>query len=216
MTTAISSEGLVDRIMDAGIPDRAAAQLALRAVLATLGQRLTDDEAHALASNLSGELARLVDRGDYDCDFDAAEFYERMRRRERTSPGTAREHADVVLRAVGEALGEELRQRTARRLPDAIARRLLPPEVGEPPPHAAAIHAPKMSTLAHGRPGSRRPLSEAAPPEGHSGSVARSDEPHAETKLSSGHGLTQERLGETLATGRPPQPKRPISEADDE
>lgn len=43
-------------------------------------------------------------------------------------------------------------------------------------------------------------------------SVAKSENPHADTKLSSSHGLTQEREHDTLAEGRPGS-KHPLSEA---
>ena len=71
--------------MGAGIPDRAAAERALRATLGILGQRLTDDEARDLATELPDELGHVVDQSQYDGDFDGAEFYERMRRREKTA-----------------------------------------------------------------------------------------------------------------------------------
>lgn len=215
MASTLSSEALVERIMGAGIPDRTSAERALRAVLATLGERLTEDEAHVLAGRLPEELARVLDDSAYDADFDAAEFYERARRREKTSPGVAREHADVILRAVGETLGADS-PRIVRALPEPIGRQLVPPELGAPEPHVAARRAAHLTTLAHGRPGSQHPLSESAPAAGHRGSVAVSDEPHAETKLSSGRGLTQERLDETLATGRPPRPEHPLADTDDD
>jgi hypothetical protein len=56
-------------------------------------------------------------------------------------------------------------------------------------------------TLAEGRPGSRHPLSEARSDRSQSESVVATENPHADTKLSSAHGLTQEREGESLATG---------------
>lgn len=211
----MSAQALVERVMSGGIPDQATAERALRAVLSTLGERLTEDEAHVLATRLPADLARVVDESDYDLDFDAGEFYERTRLREHTTPGLAREHADVVLRVVGEALGE-VSSRIVRALPADIGRQLVGPDDGEPPPHAPPPRASHLSTLAHGRPGSAHPLSEAAPSAGHQSSVARSDDPHGETKLSSGRGLTQERLRETLATGRPPQPLHPIAETDDD
>jgi uncharacterized protein (DUF2267 family) len=203
--------------MRGGIPDQATAERSLRATLGSLGQRLTDDEAAALAGQLPKELARVLDQSEYDGDFDAAEFYERVRRREKTLPGLEREHADIVLRALGEVLDLEVRAGLIRALPDAIGQRLLAPELGPPPPHPTATHAPSLSTLARGRPGSRHPVSEAAAPaSGQTHSVARSDNPHGDTKLSSAHGLTQERLDETLATGQTPGPTRPISEANDD
>jgi hypothetical protein len=45
----------------------------------------------------------------------------------------------------------------------------------------------------------------------HAHSVARSENPHADTKLSSSPGLTQERLGDSLAEARP-GPAHPVSD----
>jgi hypothetical protein len=42
--------------------------------------------------------------------------------------------------------------------------------------------------------------------------MAKSDDPHADTKLSSSQGLTQERFEESLATGKPPGPVHPVSD----
>jgi len=61
------------------------------------------------------------------------------------------------------------------------------------------------------RPGSAMPLASADPRYlAHRHSVARSVDPHAETKLSSAHGLRQEQDEHTLALGRPGS-ERPIS-----
>ena len=215
LSPSASVTELVGRVMNLGIPDQPSAERALRAVLVILGQRFTDDEASALASQLPSDLAAVVGTSGYDADFDEAEFYERVRQREGTSPGVGREHADVVLRALGEILSPELKVRLVRALPDGLGRRLAPTPYGEPPPHREARHAHGISTLAHGRPGSRHPISESAPPGGHSHSVARSDDPHGDSKLSSGR-PTQDQLRETLATGRPPRPARPVSETTDE
>lgn len=87
------------------------------------------------------------------------------------------------------------------------------PRAGEPPPHVHRAQPSVGATLATGRPGSLHPLSEGRPDQGHSHSVARSASPHEDTKLSTSRGSTQERLGETLAEGRP-GPSRPLSEED--
>ena len=207
---------LIDDVMRrGGLAQRSDAERAVRATLTTLGERLTREEAQAVATALPSSWAGwLLDAG-YDGDFDAAELYERVRRREGTSAGFAREHAQVVVRALGDRLADETRRRLEQALPGEVAELLRPAEVGAPPPHAEARHAPRLNTLATGRPGSAHPLSEARPPEGQSHSVVREDNPHGESKLSSARGLTQERLGDSLATGRPPGPARPLSEAAD-
>jgi len=214
---AVSRTALLDHI-HTGIADPGVAEKALRLTLSVLGQRLTDDEALALAARLPEELARVVEQSEYsdsDGEFDATEFYERVRRRERTPSGTAREHVNVVLQALGAALDDELRRRLVRALPKPIGDQLVPADFGEPPPYPRPSHAARLSTLAQGRPGSRHPIADGAPVGGHTNSVARNADPHGETKLSSSKGLTQERLRESLATGRPPGPERPVAEAND-
>jgi uncharacterized protein (DUF2267 family) len=215
MTAQNSLVDLVHLAMDRGIPDRSVAERALRATLRVLGERLTEDEAHALASRLPDELAGVVDRAEYDSDFDAAELYARVGRRMHVDLGEAHERADVALRVIGTVLDDDLRRRLAHALPVPIAERLYEPELGEPPPYQEATTAPRMTTLASGRPGSRHPLADAPPPDGHTQSIAQNDDPHGETKLSSARGLTQERFDDSLAKGRPPGPLRPVAEAKD-
>lgn len=205
----ISTPTLVDHVQAGGISDWSMARKTLGATLAVLASRLTDDEASKLASRLAPELARIVDGEDYDSDFDAAELYERVRQRTGAAPGLAREQTDIVLRALGEVLDEPELVRLARVLPEPIVRGLRGREEVEVPPHRSAAPA-RRSTLAEGKPGSSHPIAEAAPPSGHLHSVARNEDPHAETKLSSSRGLTQERFGETLATGSPPKPPRSV------
>jgi len=203
----ISTETLVDHVRAGGIADRALARKALGATLAVLGSRLPDHEATALARRLSPELARIVEEETYDGDFDAAELYERVRQRTGSPPGISREQTDVVLRALGEMLDPAELTRLARALPEPIVRGLVGREEVEVPPYAAGAK-PRRRTLAEGKPGSTHPIAESAPPSGHTHSVAVNEDPHAETKLSSSHGLTQERFDETLASGRPPKPPR--------
>ena len=206
----ISTQTLVDHVQAGGIGDWSMARKTLGATLAALGSRLTDDEASKLASRLSPELARIVEAEDYDADFDAAELYERVRQRTGAAPGVAREETDIVLRALGELLDEAELVRLARVLPEPIVRGLRGREAVEVPPHRSAPPRPRRNTLAEGKPGSSHPIAEAAPPSGHLHSVARNEEPHAETKLSSSRGLTQERFDETLAAGSPPKPPRSL------
>ena len=202
-------QSFVDRVLAGGFGDWPAAHKAACATLAVLGSRLTEDEAGKLASTLPPELATIVREVGYDRDFDAAELYERVRRRTGAPPGLAREQTDVVLRALGDLLEEHELAHLARVLPEPIVRGLRGREVTAVPPCRQPAPAPRR-TLAEGAPGSTHPISEAAPPSGQSHSVAVNDAPHAETKLSSSRGLTQERLGESLATGRTPKPPRSL------
>jgi uncharacterized protein (DUF2267 family) len=216
MTPRISMLTLFDRLTDQGLVDEKTARRVLHATLAVLGERLVVDEARALAEALPAELAALVLGSEYDADFSADELFERVRRRAREprNAAHAREAAEIVLAVLGECLDPDRRRRIARGLPGQAAELLLGGrELGEPPPHRMAPLAPEIATLASSRPGSTHPLYEAAPPSGHMHSVARNPSPHAETKLSGAKGLTQERLDDTLGSGRPPAPARPLADA---
>jgi hypothetical protein len=112
---------------------------------------------------------------------------------------------------LADALSEDVLTRLRRHMPGDMGQLFTPPRAmtsTAAEPHGK--HAPGPgSTLADGRPGSRHPLSEANP--AHRDSVARSENPHADTKLSSSAGMTQERVSDTLATGKPGS-HRPLSE----
>lgn len=214
-----SHEELLARLAEAGLADRASAERALRLTLSVLGQRLTDDEALALCACLPEDLARIVEQSeysDYDGAFDAVELYDRVRRRAKQPAGVVHEQVNIVLAAIGRDLDDDVRRRLVRALPAPIGDMLVPRHLAPPPPHVAPSHAPPLSTLAGGRPGSRHPIAEAGPSRGQTHSVAANDDPHAETKLSSSRGLTQERMRESLATGHPPAPARPLADANEE
>jgi uncharacterized protein (DUF2267 family) len=205
---------LMARLAERGLADDETARAALRATLAVLGERLVEDEGRALANVLPADLAAIIESSAYDADISADELFERVGRRLRTNASRAREDAEIVLAALGECMTLDVRRRIARGLPEQAAELLRGDrELGEPPPHASAPHAPKIATLASSRPGSMHPLSEAEPPSGQAHSVARNASPHVETKLSGAKGLTQERFDDTLGAGRPPGPARPVADA---
>lgn len=203
MIRRMTLDGLLERLARRGLPDRETAHRALRATLAVLGERLVDDEAAALAEVLPAELARVVENAEYDADFGSADLYERVRCREMTTAGDAKEHASIILGALGELLDDDVRARLARALPLQVAEVLLGRPAGEaPPPHWMPPRAEKAATLATGRAGSRHPLCDASAAAGQTHSVACNPSPHGDTKLSTSRGLTQERLHESLADSR--------------
>lgn len=190
----------------------------IRATLSTLGERLDADDACALGRKLPEPFGDLVAWANHGGSFGPAEFYERVRKLDGEPRSFGLEHAQVVLRVVGTALPDELRDRLTKALPGEIARIMEPAHFGAPPPHGVPVveDVPEpLTSLASGRSGSRHPLSEAAPPAGQSHSVVREANPHGDVKLSSARGMTQERIGRALADGRG-GPPRPISEAHDE
>ena len=206
MSARLTLDTIQDRLAERGLTDEARARRVLHATLAVLGERLVEDEAQALASVLPDELAEIVATTGYDSDFTADELFERVRRRGHERGARVREEAEIVLGVLGDCLSADLRHRIARGLPGVAAQLVAGErELGEPPPYAAPLRAPKVATVASSRPGSTHPLSEAAPPAGQTHSVARNPAPHEETKLSAAKGLTQERHDETLGTGRAPR-----------
>jgi uncharacterized protein (DUF2267 family) len=112
-------------MLEEGFAETADARRSLHSTLAVLGERLVDDEAKALAAGLSLELAAIVEDAEYDCAFGTGELFERVRRRERTTPAAAREHAEIVLTVLGRSLEHDRRAKIARGLPEHAAELLL-------------------------------------------------------------------------------------------
>jgi len=178
----------------------------IEVTLEVLRQRLVDDEAAALAGELPERIGQILRGGAYEGDFGVEELYRRVKAREGVPLGFAAEHAQAALQVLGEHIDGELRLRLQRHLPEYAE--LFEPRQEPPPPlvperYEHLTEPGQGTSLSDGRLGSRYPLSEAAPVEGHEHSVARSAEPHADTKMSSSHGLSQERSGDTLSTGKP-------------
>lgn len=199
---------------DAPFEDETEARLALDASLAALRGSLTDDETAELSSALGPELAAAIGAEPYRGELSLEEFYDRVALYEGMRMGVAIEQAQVVWEALAERLPDSTVQLLREHLP-ALAPLLAPrrlPSVVPSPEHVRPARAPEH-TLAAGRPGGSRPLSEAKPDRtrtistarpdrAHDHSVARSEDPHGETKLSGAKGLTQERQQQSLATSR--------------
>ena len=196
-----------DQVMSrAGFDRRADGERAIAAVLETLGACLGAREREALAGELAEALRAPLTRHEPAGGFDRAELFSRVALRENVALGFAIEHTEVVCELIAEALPDGaldvLRAEVGAELAALFVRRASP-RLPHPPPHRhpLAVDAPDMS-LSGGRPASFQPLSEARPEDGQTHSVARESNPHADSKLSSSPGLTQERLGESLAAGR--------------
>lgn len=217
-TGVASYEGFIERVRErAALDSDRAARAAIGATLATLGEGLSRDEAHAVADALPDPFEGMLRQAHFVAPLDAATFYERVRGHEHAPAGMAVEHAVVVCQVLGEALDVETRERLASALPAALAEQLVPRARPAPPDPRHPHPAPPGSghTLADGRPGSHAPVSESSAEQTHRGSVASSaagspDARHAHT-LSSGHPRTRER--HSLADGKPGS-DRPISEKD--
>ncbi len=202
-----------------GVSSAGEARHTLLAVLDAMGEILTRDEAESIARELPSELADAIRQGATRTSAPPAEaalgaFVHGVEWRENIPATFAFEHASAVCRLLSTRLSADTRRHLVADLPTSVAK-LLTPVIRPTRPPRPVHHAPaetQRDTLAVARPGSSHPLAEARPDSAHSQSVARSDEPHANTKLSSSRGLTQERLGEALATATP-GPVRKISES---
>jgi uncharacterized protein (DUF2267 family) len=177
-------QALVDHVLvRAPLDDRERALGVLAATANALISQLEPVDAHDLRRALPAEIRdRLAASATADTDLVTA-----IAASEPTSRGFAFEHAIAAGEAFVLELPPELLGRLRRRLPRALAELLEPRESpAAPPPHP--LHPPAApgagTTIASGRPGSRHPLSESAPPV-HRHSIAASDDPHADRKLSS-------------------------------
>lgn len=191
-----------------GIQDPPGAETIANAVLSVFSERLGRIAAERLAEALPPSLGRAVLDSPHGRVFGVEELYQRVANRLGIRAGVAVEHTVSVLRTVAEVAGDDLVERLREDLPPDIDALLVVPEAAAPPP---PIHRrPDGTTLAEGHGGSSRPLFAAKADRAHTHSVARNDNPHGDTKLSSARGLSQEREGDTLAEGKPGS-KRPLS-----
>lgn len=177
-------------------------------VLGALGEVLLDDELAALRAAVPPELRSALPEHASGADSSLERFFARVRRLGHTSFSQAIEQSEAVCEVLGGALPHDLRARWARDLPPRIAALFTTPprprSLTEPTAHRRAEpdDAPPRA-LAEGHPRSAHPLSEPPPPRGHRHSIARSEAPHADIKLSSSRGMTQEREHESLAEAQP-------------
>ena len=132
---------IIEKLLARGFDDAADAERALRATLAALGERLTFDEARRLALALPGDATLFWQESSYDSDFDAAELYERVRRREGISLGRARERAQTILEVLGSVLPDEARLLLLRKLPAELAVLLEPRAESAPPAHPVRMRS---------------------------------------------------------------------------
>jgi uncharacterized protein (DUF2267 family) len=179
----------------------------VRAVLVALAGTLSSAEVALVTEELPGWMQEIMRQA---CRQEGASLVDQIAAREGVARGPAREHAGVVLQALAAELSPDTRQYLRRALPPQVAELLEPRTEAETVVAGPRAARRKGSPLATGRPGSRHPLSEARLDPAHRHSVARTGDPHADSKLSESRGTAQDRRGETLATGRPGS-RRPLS-----
>ena len=122
--------------------DKEGAELAIRATLATLAERISAKEASRLAAQLPKELKPiLLQRRARLADFDVDEFVQRVASREELTPSEAFDHVRAVTNVLADAVtGHELEDVRAE-LPDEFATLFQPPAaVKWPEAHAHRPH----------------------------------------------------------------------------
>lgn len=181
------------------------AETAVRATLCALQAALHPEEWAELASELppQAETGSSPAAGPPSVT-SVGEFYAHVAEIEALPVARALEHAQIVCGVLAEAVLSPATvtrlQKHAPYLADLFERRL-PPAAPPPPIHPDTAPA---HDLAGGRPGAHHSIATGNPENlAHRHSIASSDDPHADTRLSSSHGTTQEREGRTLANGRP-------------
>lgn len=189
--------------------DEADATAAIVATLEVLGRGLFEDEARRIAEALPPLPARALRARNRGEALDRTRFFAEIAGSGESRPSQCLEHAEVVCRVLAEAMPPSKLERIHVALPGLTDLLAVKSEPDTPPPQHTRADSPR--TLSEGRPGPEHPFASAAPEElAHRHSVPRSEDPHADTKLSSASGLTQEREGRTLSRGKPGS-GRPLS-----
>lgn len=182
---------------------RSDAELTLRETIARLSAWLAPELRNRIAGELPRELAEaLLEPAPGEST--KSVLLEAVRPWAGGNTGRALEQVEVVCDALATNLSPETRAHLELALPEEL-RLLLTQRAPLPAPSPHRDRTPHVEpgtghTLSTGRPGSRHPVADATQV-GHRESIARSDDPHAEEKLSSSRGLSSERAGRTLSTG---------------
>ena len=185
MGTLIDPVVLVDDVMwRGGLRDRARAEAALEAVLDALASHLAAADRAFIAEQLPPPYTTAVQRPTTAAASRPSDLYAQLATRDEVSLGAAVEQARAACAALAAIVGDDTRSLLLRRLPPDWAA-LFAPVAAAPETDVPASMVPGHGqTLATGRPGSSRPLSEAEPPPAQPDSVAAAN-PHADRKLSS-------------------------------
>lgn len=201
---------------EAGIASKAHARAALLATMDAMGAMVPHPHRGTIAGDMPAALAEAFERRDYDRALGAEWLLEVVAEGEHVRTGSAVEHVQSVLSVLRAALDPDHFRVFVRELPEDVAA-LLPARRSSHPPAAVAHgHAPSPGhRLSDGRPGYAHPIAEAAPPSRvQQHSVAASEDPHGEIKLSEAKGFTQEREHTSLAEAHP-GPEKPLSKVGD-
>ena len=159
----MNQETFWQRLMEVGpFTGEDEARRAFEATLRVLRRGLNEDEADWLAVALGPELAAPLQQGSYVGALPKDEMYRWMKRYTKVRKGIAVEYAQVVCHVLAELLPDADLERLKRHLPELVFL-FERPAPGQPwsPPRSRRRDD---DTLAGGRPGSSRALTEAGAP----------------------------------------------------
>jgi uncharacterized protein (DUF2267 family) len=160
----MNEDTMLNRLRElAPFADREDARRAFDATLLAMRRGLNEDEADWLAVALGPTLATPLLREVHQGELSADELYRWTKRYGKIRKGMAVERAQVVCRALAELLQEPEIERLRKHLPE-ISPLLEAPEPSDPPSAPRPLRSDDDHTLAGGRAGSMRPLSEAGAP----------------------------------------------------
>lgn len=195
-----------------GFSTEAEAGRALVATAEFLSGALLDIDIEPVATELPPELAGPLRSGEHGRRVNPAQLYRHVSARTGAGAGPAREQAQVACREIARTLSGEARTHLVMNLPRELAE-LFAPERGwgdpAPRPHAREH---RRRSIATARAASRHPLSESRP-RGQAHSIAESENPHGESKISTGRTGAEDE-GETFSRGRRGS-RRPVADTDD-
>ena len=187
-----------------------AVQAATEAMSASLSSKALRIELH---DAIAPTLRDVVLAGATRPRVELRDLHETVARATGVRAGVVAEIVQLFLARLCDALTPELRRRLRDDLGGEWSALLVDPS---PSSYRRARSSPTFALgdrLVDARPGSMRPLADARPrPGGHAHSIANSDDPHRDTKLSSSRGMTAERYGRTLATAEPGAGRRSLSD----
>jgi uncharacterized protein (DUF2267 family) len=202
-----------------GSATAAEAERAIVATLEALSQRMLHIDINVVADRLPKDFSAALRRHcGTEEEFGAHELYARVAQTEDLQLGFGMEHVQVICQLLARQLDTDGLAHLRLRMPDDILALFdfdrADSDSSLRPAAVPAVPEPRRNTLARGRPGSERPLSEGAAISAHTDSIARSDDPHGDTKLASTTGLSMQRRHEDVASGAS-KTSRSLSERED-
>jgi uncharacterized protein (DUF2267 family) len=175
-----------------GLTERSEAMAVIEATVGVLGQLLAENERRQLSAHLPDELAYALQEDEAGQDFELDEFYERVSEREGVEEGFGLEHAQTVCKVFNQMLDNEDRVFIRQRLPESVASLFEEPsENGVMPLDEQLRMGPGVESEFSSFEDRERQRGQHNPDAlarqaGQSNSVVTDENPHGESKLSSG------------------------------